>query len=392
MIRIYEKKNCTGCSACVNICPVNAITFAEDTEGFNYPIVNEKKCINCEQCNRICPIINTVKVENNYIIPKVYASWNIDEEVRINSTSGGVFSAIAEKFIDENGIVVGAEYTEDFSIRHTFITDKEGIARLRQSKYAQSDLSDVFKKIKKLLTEGKKILFCGTPCQVAGLKSFLKKDYDNMYLCDFICRGIASQKVYKKYLLSVQNKMGATIKKIQFKNKDFGWNLFSTKIELNSGEFYHKDRYNDEYMVGYLKYNLFIRPACHSCKFKKLPRVSDITLGDFWGIGEKSKELDSDKGTSVVLLNTKKGENLFEKIREKTIICEECYLEDVVKGNTCLFNTVPEGNYRNYFFNHIENEDFIDLIHKIINKAVWERNDLSFKDRIYLIKKRILKK
>ena len=253
-------------------------------------------------------------------------------------------------------------------------------------------MSDVFKKIKKLLTEGKKILFCGTPCQVAGLKSFLKKDYDNMYLCDFICRGIASQKVYKKYLLSVQNKMGATIKKIQFKNKDFGWNLFSTKIELNSGEFYHKDRYNDEYMVGYLKYNLFIRPACHSCKFKKLPRVSDITLGDFWGIGEKSKELDSDKGTSVVLLNTKKGENLFEKIREKTIICEECYLEDVVKGNTCLFNTVPEGNYRNYFFNHIENEDFIDLIHKIINKAVWERNDLSFKDRIYLIKKRILKK
>lgn len=389
MINITDKAECTACSACKNICPKDAITFYEDKAGYAYPKVNMDKCIDCSLCEKVCSIINPVKLDNNYSKPLIKAAWNNDTEVRINSTSGGVFSALAEKFIDNGGCVVGAEYTEDFGIVHSIAYSKDDLVKLRQSKYAQSNLNDVFKKVKVLLSKNEKVLFCGTPCQAAGLKKFLMKEYDNLLIVDFICRGIISQKIYKNYLKSVEKHSNSKIKSVHFKNKDFGWNRFSTKLSLENGKLYHKDRYNDEYMVGYLKYNLYLRPCCYECKFKTLPRVSDISLGDFWGIGNSDKNLDNDKGTSVVIINSDKGKSLFNSLGD-TLFSENSSIEQVTKGNVCLFNRAKKGKYSEYFYKNFEKKDFIDLIHKIDEKALWDRTDLSAKDRLYILKKKIL--
>ena len=390
MIKITDKRKCTGCSACVNICPKKAITFECDKAGYNYPVVDSKKCIDCSLCDKICPMINPVDVDNNYDEPLVKAAWNKDEQIRINSTSGGIFTAIAQRFIEKDGYVVGAEYSEDFGIRHSIISKDTNIVNLRQSKYAQSDLGDVFVSIKRLLQDNKQVLFCGSPCQVAGLRKYLLKDYDNLFIVDFICRGIISQKIYKNYLDSVEKHTNSKISKVHFKNKDFGWNRFSTKISLENGEFYHKDRYNDEYMKGYLKYNLYLRPCCYDCQFKTLPRLSDLTLGDFWGIGNSDKSLDNDKGTSVVLINSDKGREFFNNISD-LIFATDSSLEQVKKGNACLFNKAEEGKYSEYFYKNFEKKDFIDLINKIDEKELWDRDDLSIRDRLYLLKNKLMK-
>lgn len=390
MINITDKTKCTGCSACKNICPKNAINFECDFAGYKYPKIDVSKCVDCSLCEKVCPIINPIKVKQNYNDPIIKAAWNLNESIRVNSTSGGVFSALADRFIEDGGYVVGAIYTDNFDIQHTIISskEKEGIKVLRQSKYAQSELGDIFKQIKDILNNNEKIMFCGSPCQAAGLRSYLRKDYDNLFLVDFICRGIISQKIYKNYLESVERHSNSAITKVHFKNKDFGWNRFSTKLSLENGDAYHKDRYTDEYMLGYLKYNLYLRPCCHECQFKTLPRVSDISLGDFWGIGSSDKSLDNDKGTSVVIINSDKGKALFYGANESLYSCDST-LEQVTKGNACLFNIAPKGKYSDYFYKHFEKKDFIDLIKKIEKKAVWDRKDLSLKDRAYLIKERI---
>lgn len=388
MINITDKSKCTGCSACVNVCPKQTIHFKNDYAGFRYPEVNMNNCIDCSLCEKVCPIITPVDTKNNFAEPYVKAAWNKNEEIRINSTSGGVFSALAIQFIRQGGYVVGAEYTEDYGIKHTIISDEEKIKSLRQSKYAQSELDNIFGRIKKLLNIGEKVMFCGTPCQVAGLRNYLIKDYDNLFLVDFICRGIVSQKIYKKYLESVENHSKSKVVNVHFKNKDFGWNRFSTKLTLKNGKTYHKDRYHDEYMVGYLKYNLYLRPCCNDCKFKTLPRVSDVTLGDFWGIGNSKKELDNDKGTSVVIINSKKGSDFFNQISD-LLYSEDSTIEQVKKGNDCLLNIAPKGEYSDYFYKKFEKSDFIDLIHKIDEKDYYQK--LNFKEKVYYILKEKIK-
>ena len=391
MINIIDKAKCTGCSACVNICPKKAISFNNDSAGYRYPKVNLDNCVDCSLCENVCPIINSVDTKGSYSDPIVKAAWNKNEEIRINSTSGGIFSALAEVFINQGGYVVGAEYTEDFGIHHIVISNADKIKNIRQSKYAQSELGDIFNKIRSLLNKNEKVLFCGSPCQVAGLKNYLMKDYDNLLIVDFICRGIISQKIYKNYLESVERHTNSTITKVQFKNKDFGWNRFSTKLSLEDGRSYHKDRYNDEYMLGYLKYNLFLRPCCHECEFKTLPRISDVSLGDFWGIGNVKKELDNDKGTSVVIINSEKGAKFFDLLND-LIDSESSTIEQVTKGNSCLFNVAPKGKYSDYFYEKFGKMDFIDLIHKIDFKDTINRPNLRFIDKLYLLKNYYFKK
>lgn len=367
MIDKVEKSMCTGCAGCKNICPVSAITFRADSEGFEYPDIDMAKCIKCNLCEKICPILHPVKSDNTSK-PDIYAAWNMDENIRINSTSGGIFSALATQFIQRGGLVVGAVYLEDFSIVHTMISSIHDLEKLRQSKYAQSKIQDIFKSIKDELSKGNKVLFCGSPCQNAGLRNFLRKDYENLYCCDFICRGIISQKVYHKFLNDVSKKHSSDIKNIQFKNKDFGWNRFSTKVSYKDGSVYQLDRFTDYYMVGYLKHNLYLRPSCHNCHFKSLPRVADISLGDFWGIANFDANLDNNKGTSVVIVNSQKGRELYSWIKNDVYSCERT-LDEVTKGNSCLLNCAPAGKYREYFFKNIDKTDFIDLINKIDKKA-----------------------
>lgn len=357
-------KNCTGCEACVNICSLEAVKMVPDNEGFYYPRVDSRKCVSCGKCLTSCPVLNPLKPETAAGQEEVYAAWNTDPVIRTESTSGGVFTALAQAVISRGGHVVGAYYDEYFCIRHGVVSTKEELGRLRQSKYAQSRIGDVYRAVKKLLNAGEMVLFCGTPCQVSGLQKYLGRVYENLYCCDFICRGVISPKVYRKFLQDMKPDSSVAVQKVHFKNKDYGWNRFSTKLTFQDGTVYQKDRDADYYMRGYLKHNLYLRPSCHRCAFKTLPRVSDISLGDFWGIGKYDPALDNEMGTSVVLVNSEKGRVLLGWAAEALVLSRR-RMEEVTAGNSCLLNSAPEGEYRTYFFENMDRYQFGALIEKI---------------------------
>lgn len=367
--------NCTGCSACVNACPVDAIAFIPNEKGFLVPRVDESKCIQCKKCLTVCPSLSPLQKED-YREPAVYAAWNQDEAIRLDSTSGGVFSALAEEIISRGGYVVGAEYDSEFGVRHTVIGNRKEIKKQRQSKYTQSDMCLVFRDVKKLLDEGSLVLFCGTPCQSAGLQKYLKRDYENLYCCDFICRGVISPKVYRKFLEDMCPVAGS-LRKVHFKNKDFGWNRFSTKLTYEDGSFYQKDRNEDYYMRGYLRHNLYLRDCCYRCDYKSLPRISDLSLGDFWGIGNYDPKLDNEQGTSVVLVNSEKGSTLFGWASHRLFSMERT-MDEVLSGNSCLLNSAAYGEYRDYFFQKMDKVPFTKLIETIDEKSL----KLSSKDKL----------
>ncbi|WP_069998867.1 Coenzyme F420 hydrogenase/dehydrogenase, beta subunit C-terminal domain [Cellulosilyticum sp. I15G10I2] len=365
MIDKIEKILCTGCNSCANACPLKAIDMITDEEGFWYPKVQEK-CNQCGICISKCPSLKRKK--SNYADnPDVFAAWSKDEHIRYHSTSGGMFTELANQILQDGGYVVGARYINEFMVEHAIINHPSDIHKLRQSKYLQSDISNMYEQVLKLLETEKKILFCGTPCQNAGLAAFLGKPHLNLIQCDFICRGVISPMVYKKYLDMLENRYEQPIKKVIFKNKSRGWNGFCTLIEFENGQQYIEDRNHDLYMVGYLKYNLYLRPCCHKCQYKELPRVSDITLGDFWGIGKTRPHLDENKGTSVVLVNSNKGEALFGKLGCK-IVSEQCTIDEVIRGNACLLESAPRGQQRHKFFEELTTNSFDQAFFKAVHQ------------------------
>ena len=366
MIDKKVTEHCTGCFACQNACGLQAIQFKFNSEGFFYPVVDYGKCVECGKCVSACPALHPIPTES-YEQPRVHAAWHVDDQIRVASTSGGVFTALAEAVLRDGGYVVGAYYDKNFYIRHGIIHNTEYIQQLRQSKYAQSWVGNVFKEVKALLLKKELVLFCGTPCQSAGLQRYLGREYDNLICCDFICRGVISPKVYEKFLRDMQPDRDTAPTKVHFKNKDFGWNHFSTKLTFEDGSSYHKDRNQDYYMRGYLKYNLYLRPSCHKCQYKELPRVSDLSLGDFWGIGNYDASLDNEHGTSVILVNSQKGRQLIERARERLVLHERC-IDEVLAGNSCLLNSATPGKYRPYFFKNMHKYRFSTLIEMIDKK------------------------
>lgn len=360
-------QSCTGCSACSGRCPTAAISMKEDAEGFLVPSVDNELCVECGLCVRVCPVLGDRRA-NESEKPVVYAGWNLDEEVRCSSSSGGIFPALANAVLAQGGEVAGAAYDQELSVRHVLIRSGEEISVLGQSKYTQSNPEGVFGQIGELLACGKKVLFCGTPCQVAGLKRYLGCDNENLFTCDFICHGVISPKVYRKYLNDIGKIHKSKPVSIQFKNKDYGWNRFSTKIEMENGNVHQMDRTEDWYTMGYTKHHLYVRSSCHECLFRTIPRVSDITLGDFWGIGKLKAELDDDRGTSAILVNSAKGAQMLDWIRDQLYL-EERSFEDVLAGNVSLIQSPERGEFREYFFEHMDRMRFDKLIMKIEEKS-----------------------
>lgn len=351
-----EKIKCSGCWACFNVCPVNAIEMKQDEEGFKYPLIVEEKCIKCSKCEEVCPSLKIVK-NSNSIDPKVFAAWSLDKDTRIKSTSGGVFSELAKQVLEDSGYICGAIYNKENMVEHFICNNKEGLDKIRQSKYVQSDVGYVFQVIEKKLKENHKVLFCGTPCECGGLINYLESvgaHIDNLIIVDFICRGSNSPKVYDMFLKELENEYGSKVKKVWFKNKTYGWNRFSTFIEFENGKEYLKDRYSDLFIRGYIEKNLYIRPSCSYCLFKGVPRMGDITLGDFWGIEMKDSTKDTDKGTSVIMLNSLKGEKIFEKIKTR-LFFEEKTIDEVSKNNVHLNKSIEQGTERSEFMKQLNN-------------------------------------
>lgn len=383
MLEIKHKKDCTGCSACYSICPVNAIELQEDNEGFCYPVIDEKKCIKCNICEKKCPCINgdkSSKIEK----PQVLAAWSLDNKNKEQSSSGGCFYELAKYVLKNNGVVVGAGFNKELDVIHKLVDNEERLIELKGSKYVQSYIGDTYSKVKEALKEDKKVLFVGTPCQVAGLYSFLgNQENNNLYTADLICHGVPSPKVYRKYLEELCTKYNAKATNINFRSKISGWKKFSMKIDFDNAQTYLKSLNEDLFMKGFLN-NIYLRPSCYDCKFAKIPRVADITLGDFWGIGDKKSELDDDTGTSELIINSDKGRKLLSEIKENLYI-EEIDLEYGIKVNPCLVGSVKEPKQRKRFFEEVDKKSFETLCKKYNVKE-------KFLYKTYIVIVRILSK
>ncbi len=356
-----KNTQCTGCGACINICPVGAIKAVTDNCGFKHPIIDIEKCINCGQCKQTCPILKKLET-NKSTKPNVFACWSKDKNVRYKSTTGGMFTEFAKNIIIKGGYVAGAAYGDNNMVIHKIVSDFKGIEELRQSKYIQSDTLMIYQEVKKLLINGKLVAFAGAPCQVAGLYKFLKNDYDNLFTIEFICRGMNSPKAYRAWLDEIQKTEEKKVNRVWFKYKEDGWKKSPkcTRIDFedNSYKIYKGD--DNKFMYGYLNSNLYIRPSCAQCHFNGLPRQADITLADFWGI---TGELDDDKGTSLVLLNSSKGNEYFSEIKENIHFYER-NLEEIYKGNICFTQSVKINKNSEKFLENLNNNNFSKLLKK----------------------------
>lgn len=339
MISITDKSKCCGCSACANACPKKCISMISDEKGFLYPSVDERECVNCGLCDKICPILN---LKGNVEEKSAFAAYNKDDETRKVSSSGGIFGCIANEILNRGGVVFGAAYDDGFrSIKHIGIENKEDLPKLYGSKYLQSKIGDSYQFAEKYLKNGRDVLFVGTSCQIAGLKAYLRKDYANLLTVDVICHGTPSPRVWEEYVAEKEAEYQSKIVTADFRNKRFGWDKSVLLLLLfANGKEYCALGGKDEYIRGFLK-NLYLRESCYKCVCKGNNVVSDISLGDFWGIQNVLPNFSDNKGVSAIILNTVKGKDFFDIIR-RDLITENVAYDDVLKGNPALVSPVAK--------------------------------------------------
>ena len=356
-MEICKEKECTGCMACVNACPVSALSINIDSKGFYIPLVDENKCIHCNKCFNVCP--NNSPISNNKQPLDVYALWSKDKNIRSKSTSGGIFTGLAKWIIEHNGYVFGA-VLEDGIVKHSKINRIEDINLLRGSKYVQSYIGDSFKLAKEVLDLGEHVLFSGTPCQIAGLYNYLgKKEYDNLLTMDIVCHGVPSPKAFKDYYEYMRDTFKSDIKDLKFRYKKPSWTRFSMKINFANDKIYVKGCDKDPYLVAFLS-DYISRDCCHDCKFTNVSRVADLTAADFWSYVSTSKKYRNDeKGISLVLINSLKGKELFDEIKKEYVIQNKT-LDEAKRGNRCLSRPYPAAKEKNEFWERYLNPN--DLI------------------------------
>ncbi len=345
MLEIKRFEDCCGCNACYNACPKNLIEMKINEHGFAYPVINESLCTKCGRCVAVCPIKNKSK-DNSPL--RVIGAKNKCENVRKTSSSGGTFFELAKRVVSKGGIVYGCALNEDMVAYHVSAEDEEGLKKFQSSKYVQSEIGDIYKQVRSNLNNGREVLFSGTPCQVAGLKNYLGKEYENLLLIDLLCHGVPSPKLFKDYLEMLSKKYKGKPISVNFRQKQKGWKRLYIEILFDNGKRYYEFNGYDRYMSLFL-HNVSLRPACYECKFACEERQGDITLGDFWGIGKKYPELDDDKGISLILLNTKKGEEAFGEIEQNFNIFESD-LETAKAGQLTLTRPSKKNDKHEEFY------------------------------------------
>lgn len=345
MVDSKEKKDCCGCRACEQICPKQAIKMVEDEKGFRYPKIDYNLCNQCGLCDKVCAFNEDYK--NFGGSPAVYAVKNRDEEVRSTSSSGGMFTAISDKILEEGGVVYGAGYKDRLTVCHKRAVTKKDRDEFKGSKYVQSDIGDSFIHVGQDLINNQKVLFTGTPCQVAALRSFLRHDEDNLLTVDFVCHGTPSNKLWQDFLDVIEKESENNVVYAEFRNKEVGWHRPRTKL-------YFKERSAKRINGEQSFFQLFVRnymlmPSCHNCKFANFNRASDITLGDFWGIERTMPDFDDDKGISLVLVNSAKGKSVFDAIRDSLDVRESCK-QNCLQPQRSLQGSPPRHKYSDQFW------------------------------------------
>lgn len=360
-ISLLEKKDCCGCNACGDICPKDAITFAVDGEGFLYPHVDSTKCVDCGLCVKVCPQCHTNDANRReFGTPKCFAAVHKNLATRFDSTSGGAFSSLANVIYRQGGFVGGAVWNEDFSISQ-YVSNKKGdLPRLRSSKYAQSDARGFYRAVKAAVETARPVLVCGTPCQMAALRLYLGRDYENLYVIDFICRGNNSPLVFRKYLDWQEERNGGKVVYVKPKNKELGWRSLTTKLVFDNGKIVYDTKDTSYFTKGYLQTNAYCRPSCYACQFKGLPLASDITVADFWGANSLKlpEELDRNLGTSLIIIGNSKGAELLRKA-EHGLLMQELTWEQARSGNAMMDKSLPPPTCnRDDFFRMLTDEGF----------------------------------
>lgn len=391
MINITDKKDCCGCSACVQKCPKHCITLKEDNEGFLYPKVDASLCIDCGLCEKVCPWLNRPEPLRPQ---EVLAVKNRNEEERMASSSGGVFIALAKKVIEKGGVVFGAVFDENWEVRHAYAETLEGVRLMMGSKYVQSRIGDSYREAERFLKDGREVLFTGTPCQVTGLHNYLRKDYPNLLSVDFLCHGVPSPGVWRRYLdetfnvrsarraaagkntvLSSSLKSLPVITGIEFRDKKLhGWKKYSfvvrgsaPKADKNSvllSDIY----YDNPYMRGFLS-NVYLRPSCYQCKCKNGVSRSDLTIADFWGL--MMSAIDDDKGIGMVLTNTDKGREIFSKLNMEV---NPSTFEIAKRFNGGFHESVKVHPKRRFFYEELSKGVSVEpAVNKVLHVSVHKR-------------------
>ncbi|QKN23698.1 Coenzyme F420 hydrogenase/dehydrogenase, beta subunit C-terminal domain [Caproicibacterium lactatifermentans] len=356
---IKQKQNCSGCSACASICPNHCITMKEDKEGFLYPFIDDTQCINCGKCKSRCPVFQQRKVQRK---PKAFAAYSKHDSVREASSSGGLFTELAQQVLQSGGAVFGASFDDCFHVVHTYVQNTQDLNKLRGSKYVQSSIGDAYAETEALLKEGRKVYFSGTPCQISGLKTYLEKDYENLVCQDLICHGTPSPKVWRNYVRFREDTAQSSAHKISFRNKTQGWQKFSLLFQFINGTEYRQTLDCDSYLHLFLS-NVCLRPSCSNCAFKGLDRQSDITLADFWGVNQMMPSMFDDKGTSLVIVNTDKGKKLFDSISDSVIV-KPVDFNQAIQYNPAIGQSVEASPKRESFFTDLEKEPFEEVLKK----------------------------
>lgn len=361
-LNTLDKKECSGCTACLHICPKQCISMKQDDEGFLYPVVDKDICINCGLCEKVCPVATPIYKNEK---EDVYAAYVKNISQRIQSTSGGIFCVVAEWVIEQGGIVYGAAFDVNFKLRHIGVDAIQELNKLKGSKYLQSDLGNVFSEIKTYLLQGRWVYFTGVGCQVAGLNAFLRKEYDTLITSDLVCHGVPSQLMFDWHMDYLREKVKGNIISYSFRDCK-GWGVCETYEYVSQTRGRRIKNLRDYSLSPYLYSFMWAfnyRYSCYDCKFAKVPRQGDITLADYWGVKKYFRELDASKGVSLILINSKKGEYVWEKIKHKTEFYKS-NLENAAEKNGNLIHATKMPAIRTYCYDLIRQRGYESVAKK----------------------------
>lgn len=349
-MKLCDRDACTGCEVCSIVCPTKSITMQRDRLGFLFPKIDATTCVNCYKCSQKCHVLHE-STRNELPLKKIYAAWHIDMNIRINSTSGGAFSALAEAVLENGGCVIGATYEKDFTVVHKVAYDKNGLNAQRGSKYVQSRINSILPEMK-VLAKKQPVLFCGTPCQVAAVNSFLG-NLENVYTVDIVCHGVGSPVIFKKYLDYLEEQYHAKVMEFRFRSKANSWRYPSVSARFDDEQKYFRSGLSDPMFVGFNK-DVFLRESCYQCKYTCLDRQSDITISDFWGYEALTgNDIDDDYGISMIMVNTDKGSALFSKAKAHMVIHERD-LKQAMNGQPCLAHPTTKSPMREGFLKDVD--------------------------------------
>ena len=360
MIELSSKQNCTGCSACANICPRGCIKMTADEEGFLYPKVNEEMCMDCGLCDNVCHMLHNPQ---QHELLAVYGAKNNDDAVRFTSSSGGMFTLFAEAILKQGGVVVGAALDEQLNVQHVLVDSLADLPKLRGSKYVQSKIGKIYSEVRQILRAGRKVLFSGTPCQIAGLKKYLVKPSENLLTIDVVCHGVPSPKVYQKHLRELAQEAGEPVVQVNFRDKAKGWKQGET-LFFTEHQHFGASKRQETYMRLFLN-NISIRPSCGECAFNNKRSLADITIADYWGIDKQYPEFDDDKGVTLVLVNSKAGAELLAQVKDKA----ELLTTDFAKGaeyNLAVSKSLPLNPKRTFFFEHLDEYTLKEMVERCL--------------------------